>query len=51
MPKFSKELKQRLIKYFWEKYGVEVSEEKSEQYLHAIANFYLTLVSDDETSE
>ena len=44
MPKFSNELKQKLIKYFREKYDVEVSEEKAEQYLEALANFYLTLV-------
>ena len=43
---YSKKLKQELIEYFQESYGVDIPEEKIEPYLDAIADFYIALVDD-----
>lgn len=43
---YSKKLKQKLIEYFQENYGVDIPEEKVDQYLDSIADFYIALVDD-----
>ena len=45
--KYSIELIIKLQEYFKEHYGVDVSEEKADEYLDILADFYITLVSDD----
>jgi hypothetical protein len=44
--KYSKDLIIKLQEYFREHYGVGVKEEKADQYLDVIADFYITLVGD-----
>jgi len=44
--KYSKELIIKLQGYFKKYYGVDVDDEKAVQYLDALADFYITLVSD-----
>jgi hypothetical protein len=44
--RFSKGLIIRCQKYFKEKYGLDLSQEKADEYLESIANFYLALVED-----
>ena len=43
---FNQKLIQKFIVYFRKKYGIDVSEEKAEQYLGTIADFYIALVGD-----
>jgi hypothetical protein len=43
--KYSKELIERFQKYFKEKYGVDVDEEKANEWLDALADFYITLAT------
>jgi hypothetical protein len=43
---YSKKLKQELMEYFQEIYGIAVPEENVDQYLDAIADFYIALVDD-----
>ena len=43
---YNQQLKQKLIEYFQESYGVDIPEEKIDQYLDAIADFYIALVDD-----
>jgi len=43
---FSKKLIARIQKYFKKKYGVELTEEKADEYLKALANFYIIFVSE-----
>ena len=44
--KFSKELMIKCQEYFKENYSVELAEEKVDEYLDKIADFYIALVSD-----
>jgi len=46
MRKFSKDLIEKVIVYFLKKYSIELSEEKAEQYLDAIADFYLVFIEE-----
>lgn len=43
---YSKELVIRCQEYFKKNYDVELTEEKADEYLDSIADFYITLVSD-----
>ena len=46
--KYSKELIERFQKYFKEKYGVDVGDEKANEWLDALADFYITLATPND---
>lgn len=44
--RFSKELITKCQKYLKEKYGMELTEGKTDEYLERIADFYITLAEE-----
>jgi hypothetical protein len=44
--RFSKKLIIRCQNYFKQKYGLNLSEEKADEYLENLANFYLAFIED-----
>ncbi len=43
---YSKKLIIRLQKYWKNRFGIDLSQEKSEEYLESLVSFYLALVDD-----
>ncbi len=46
MSKFSPELKERLIRYFAQKYEIKITAEQAEEYLNSFAELLLALSMD-----
>ncbi len=48
MNNFSQKLKDRLIDYFKQYYGLEISQEQADEYLNSLADLYLAFTPKDD---
>lgn len=51
MEKFSQQLKNRLIDYFKDNYGLEITSDQAEIYLDSLADFYFAVSEKEKRSK